>query len=169
MKRIYATVLLAFAFASPVFAADTPFYGGLSFGPSSIASSSSTAIGVFAGYKLNNVNIAGIGTLALEGQYTSLASNLYGDNFSSVGVDAVALFPIKTAQNLSVFGKLGLNSISGNFSCGNLCSYTSSSGLVFDLGFGGQYKLSPEFSIRAGYQHYDNNLSAIYAAGIYNF
>ncbi|MGB8409154.1 MAG: outer membrane beta-barrel protein [Gallionella sp.] len=169
MKRIYATVLLAFAFASPVFAADTPFYGGLSIGPSSIASSSSTAIGIFAGYRLNNVKMGGMGTLALEAQYTSLGSDLYGDNFASVGVDAVAFFPIKTAQNLSIFGTLGLNSISGNFSCGNLCSYTSSSGLVLDAGFGGQYRLSSEFSVRAGYEYYDNNFSALYAAGIYNF
>jgi len=108
-------------------------------------------------------------TLALEGQYTSLGSDGYGDNFSSIGVDAVALFPIKSVQNLSVFGKLGINSISGNFSCGRFCSYTSSSSLVFDLGFGAQYKLSREFSVRAGYQYYDSNFDAVYVAGVYNF
>lgn len=169
MRNIYLSIALALAVASPALAADSPVYGGVLIGPSSIASFSTTAVGVFAGYKLNNVKIPGMESLALEGQYTSLGSDGYGDNFSSVGVDAVALFPIRPVQNLSVFGKVGLNSISGNFSCGRFCSYTSSSGLVFDLGFGAQYRLPHEFSVRAGYQYYDNNFDAFYVAGIYNF
>jgi opacity protein-like surface antigen len=169
MKKIFVAIFLTFVVVEPVFSDQTPFYAGVSIGPSSIASSSSTAVGIFAGYKLENVKMGGSGTLAIEGQYTSLGSDAYSDSFSSIGVDAVALFPIRTVRNLSVFGKLGLNSISGNFLCGNFCSYTSSSGLVFDIGFGAQYKLSPEFSVRAGYHYYDTNFDSFYAAGIYNF
>lgn len=169
MKAVYVAVLLIFTSVAPALAATGPVYGGVSVGPSSIASSSSTAVGIFAGYKFENVRMSSLGTLAMEGQYTSLGSDAYGDNFSSIGVDAVAFFPIRTVENLSLFGKLGLNSISGSFSCGSLCSYSSSSGLVVDIGFGGQYKLSPEFGIRAGYQYYDTNFDAFYVAGTYNF
>jgi opacity protein-like surface antigen len=169
MRKLLLAVLLTLGTAAPALAGESPVYAGLLIGPSSIASSSSDAIGIFAGYKLENVRMGQGGTLAVEAQVTSLGSDAWGDNFSSIGADAVALFPIQTAPNLSIFGKLGLNSISGSFSCGNRCSYSSSSGLVFDAGLGIQYKLTHEFSIRAGYQYYDTNFDAVYAAAIYNF
>jgi opacity protein-like surface antigen len=168
MKRSLFTIFLLFVIAAPAFAGTGPVYGGLSLGPSSIASSSSTAIGLTLGYRLENVKLGRNGNLAVEGQYTSLGS-AYGGNFSSIGVDAVALFPIQGSKDISLFGKLGLNTIHGDFACGPLCSYSTSSGLVLDVGFGAQFKLRPKIDLRVGYQYYDTNFDAIYAAALFNF
>jgi hypothetical protein len=168
MKRILFTIFLIFDIAAPAFAGNSPVYGGLSLGPSSIASSSSTAIGLIIGYRLENVKLGGNVNLAAEGQFTSLGS-AYGGNFSSFGVDAVALFPIQGDKNISLFGKLGLNTINGDFACGTLCSYSSSSGLVLDAGFGAEFRFRPDINLRLGYQYYDTNFDSIYAAALFNF
>jgi hypothetical protein len=155
--------------AAPAFAAESPFYAGISLGSSDIESSSSTAVGAFLGYKLQGITLGNSGSLAIEGQYTSLGSVAYSDHFSSLGVDAVAMLPISSVPNLSAFGKVGVNDISGDFHCGAVCSYSKHSGLQLDLGFGAQYKFTPEFGVRIGYQYYDSNVDAVYAAAVFHF
>jgi hypothetical protein len=169
MKKILAALLLACTFCASAFAEGSPLYGGVMLGSSSIGSYSSTAIGGFLGYKLQDIRLGSTGTLAVEGQYTSLGSIPYSNNFSSFGVDAVAMIPLQGVPNLSVFGKLGLNNITGNFHCNGLCSYSDSSGLVVDAGIGAQYKFTRDVSGRVGYQYYDSNFSALYVAAVFNF
>ncbi|MGZ3241793.1 MAG: outer membrane beta-barrel protein [Burkholderiaceae bacterium] len=169
MKKLLAAISLMLSMAAPAFADESPFYAGVSLGPSDIGSSSSTAVGAFVGYKLQNVKLGSTGSLAIEGQYTSLGSFTYSDHFSSLGVDGVALFPIDPVPKLSAFGKLGLNTIIGDYHCGTFCSYSKRSGPQLDFGFGAQYKFTPEFSLRAGYQYYDSNIDTIYAAAIFHF
>jgi hypothetical protein len=169
MKKLFAAVLLAFSFAVSVSAQESPFYAGVSLGSSDIGSSTSTAVGAFVGYKLQDAKLAGTGSLAIEAQYTSLGSFTYSDHFSSFGVDGVALFPIGSVPNLSAFGKVGVNDITGDFRCGTFCSYSKSSGLQLDFGFGAQYKFTRDFGLRVGYQYYDSNISTIYAAAVFHF
>jgi hypothetical protein len=169
MKKVLATLLLAISVATPVFAAESPFYAGVSLGPSDLGSSSSTAVGAFVGYTLQGIKLANTGSLAIEGQYTSLGSFTYSDHFSSFGVDAVAMFPISPVPNLSAFGKLGVNAITGDYHCGTFCSYSKRSGPQLDFGFGAQYKFTPEFGVRLGYQYYASNISTIYAAAVFHF
>jgi len=168
MKKIVAAMLLALSVAGPA-VAESPFYAGAMLGPSSIGSSSSTAIGVFGGYKIPDIKLGGTGSLGIEAQFTSLGSMDYSDDFTTFGLDAIALFPLSGAPNLSLFGKIGINNISGDFRCGPYCSYSSSSGLNLGLGFGGQYKFTREFSLRFGYQYYDTNFDALYAAAVFHF
>ncbi len=169
MKKILAAALLALTTATSAFAAESPFYAGVSLGPSDLGSSNSTAVGAFVGYTLQGIKLANTGSLAIEGQYTSLGSFTYSDHFSSFGVDAVALFPISSVPKLSVFGKLGVNAITGDYHCGTFCSYSKRSGPQLDFGFGAQYKFTPEFGMRVGYQYYDSNISTIYAAAVFHF
>jgi hypothetical protein len=171
MKKILmlAAALLAFSMAASAFADESPFYAGVSLGSSSIESSSSTAVGALVGYKLQGVKLGGTGSLAIEAQYTSLGSITHSDHFSSFGLDAVGLFPISSAPNLSVFGKLGVNDIAGDFHCDATCSYSKNSGLQLDFGFGAQYKFTRDFGVRVGYQYYDSNFDAVYAAAVFNF
>lgn len=169
MKKILVAVLLAFSIAAPAFAQESPFYAGISLGSSEVGSSSSTAVGAFLGYKLQGVKLGNTGSLAIEGQYTSLGSMTYSDHFSSLGVDGVAMLPINSVPNLSVFGKLGVNDIAGDFHCNAFCSYSKSSGLQLDAGFGAQYMFTREIGMRVGYQYYDSNVDAIYAAAVFHF
>jgi len=169
MKLLFAATLLTLSITAPAFAEESPFYAGALLGPSDIESSSSTAVGAFVGYKLQNVKLGNTGSLAIEGQYTSLGSITYSDHFSSFGVDAVAMFPIDTIPKLSAFGKLGVNDITGDFHCGTFCSYSRNTGLNLDFGFGAEYRFAPEFGLRAGYQYYDSNFDTIYAAAVFHF
>jgi opacity protein-like surface antigen len=169
MKKLLAATLLASTLAAPAFADESPWYLGGSIGSSDIGSSSSTAVGVLLGYKLQGVNLGGTGSLAIEGQLTGLGSTSYSDRFTSLGVDAVASFPIRPVPNLSLYGKAGLNNISGDFHCGTFCSYSKSSGLQFDYGLGGEYRFTREFGLRVGYQSYDSDIDSVYATAVFHF
>lgn len=190
MKRVIVAVLLSSMVVAPAFADNSPYYAGVSLGSSSLPASSTSAFGIFAGYKLDKSMtpfMNNVGTLAIEGQYTSLGSDTASTSFagntltataqySTIGVDAVAMIPIKSVNNLSAFGKLGFNDVSASTSCsgtgiyaGTACSYSASSGINLGYGLGVQYNVNREFDVRAGYQSYASSVSTIYAAGIYNF
>lgn len=192
MKKILAVTLLSLAAAAPAFAGDSPVYAGVSFGSSTLPSSgSATSLGFLGGYKLDKsmtpafMNNVG-GTLAIEGQYTMLGEektsfSTFGGTFtttakySSIGADVVALFPIKSVEHLSAFGKLGFASTSSSATCSGTgayaayaCSATANaSGLVW--GAGAQYDVDRSVSVRAGYQTYASNVTTLYAAALYNF
>ena len=192
MKKVLAAVLLSAAVTTPALAGDLPVYGGVSLGSSSLGNSSSgTAVGFFAGYKLNKSQtpfMGDKGSLAIEGHYTTLGSDTYSSGFggstfsvtakySSIGVDAVALFPIASVQHLSAFGKLGFASTSASISCSGTGAFAgvgcagvadpSTTGLVYGLGV--QYDVDSKIGVRAGYQSYASDASTIYAAALYNF
>jgi hypothetical protein len=169
MKKVLLAALLALSVAAPAFADESPFYAGVSLGSSSIGSSDSTAVGALVGYTLQGIKLGGTGSLAVEAQYTSLGSMTYSDHFSSFGVDAVAMLPISPVPHLSAFGKLGVNDIRGDFHCGTFCSYSKNTGLNLDFGFGAEYKFTREFGLRVGYQYYDSNVDAVYAAAVFHF
>lgn len=198
MKKLVAVALLSLAVATPAFAADTPFYGGISLGSTNLPSTSTTSFGFFGGYKLNQAQtpfMKNVGTLAIEAHYTTLGEDKFGftnpgfpgfpgtagswnvtAKYSSLGADVVALFPIKSVQRLSAFGKLGFASTSVSVTCtgsgvyagGGACvSPSSSSGLVW--GAGAQYDVDQKISVRGGYQTYASDVSTLYVAALYNF
>ncbi len=177
MKQLVLASLLSALFIAPVYAAESPLYVGLLVGPSSVGNSSALAIGGLVGYKL--APFMNTGTISVEGQITSLGSDKYislgrtiDAQYTSIGVDAVAMFPLPNVKNVSVFGKLGIASTSSSVNCNgctgaNIIGNTSVSNLVF--GFGGQFAVDKHIAIRGGYQTYASNASNIYVAGIYNF
>lgn len=191
MKKIVSVfALFASMIASASVQAAGPVYGGVSFGSTSLPSSSTTAIGFFGGYKLDKSQtpfMRDLGTMSIEGHYTMLGEDSYSTGFAgigtmsykvkyaSIGADAVALFPIKSMQNVSAFAKLGFASTSASASCsgtgvyaGAACTGVSSaSGLVW--GVGAQYDVDRQISVRAGYQTYASNVTTMYVAALYNF
>ncbi len=200
MKKIASALLVSAAMSTAAFAADTPFYGGVSLGSTSLPSTSTTSFGIFGGYKLNRnqtpafMNNLG-GTLAIEAQYTSLGEDSFGFTnpgfpafgipasswnakvkYSSIGANVVALVPIKSVQHLSGFAKLGFASTSASLTCSGTGVYAggagcpavgSTSGLVW--GVGAQYDVDSNIGVRAGYQTYASDVSALYVAALYNF
>lgn len=190
MKKIVSVfALFASMIASASVQAADPIYGGVSLGSSTLPSSSASAIGFFGGYKLDRSQTSfmrDLGTMSIEGHYTMLGEDKQTIGFagntltatskiSSIGIDAVALFPIKSVQNVSAFAKLGFASTSASVSCsgtglyaGATCSGAgSASGLVW--GFGAQYDVDRQISVRAGYQTYASNVTTLYVAALYNF
>ena len=180
MKKILAAALLATAVTTPAIAGDMPLYVGVTLGPSSVGNSSSFAIGGLVGYKLDKSQapFMGTGYLSIEGQYTMLGTDKYTffggsieAKYASMGVDAVAVFPIPSVKNLSGYGKLGFNSISASITCtGGLfgCSGAAGSTSGLDYGVGVQYDMDKKLAVRAGYQGYASNASAFIASVLYS-
>lgn len=147
-------------------------------------------MGALVGYKLDKslTRFMGNGSLAVEahydmlGSYTTSFTTLSGFNFttfqpiyttvssttkiSSMGADAVAMFPIPSVAKLSAFAKLGFASTSATTS-GAVSGTSSVSGMVY--GAGAQYDVTSKIAVRAGYQTYASDVSTIYAAAVYSF
>lgn len=156
MKKIIAAVLLlSAAVAAPAFAANTPFYAGVSVGD---------GLTLMGGYQIDK-------TISAELEYTSYNSRSgYTCGFancgnyasaSSLGGFGVATFPLnlKGAAGLSVFGRIGL--VRTQVSASGPGWYYSDS--RFDVAFGGgaQYDFNQSVSGRLGIDFnnaYSNNL-----------
>lgn len=163
MKKIVLASLLL-CIAAPAVAED--LYAGVKVGSSSYGLASTTAIGGFVGYHLNALDKR----LSVEAEYMSLGSTTYfngtNQSINSFGVSGVYAYPID--QKLSVFGKAGLNLVSWKYSNpnGTPAWNGSFSSLGINLGAGVDYKITPKFAVRAGY---DTDTSLAYAAGLVNF
>jgi opacity protein-like surface antigen len=162
MKKI-AWVGLFMCVSAPAIAED--MYAGIKLGSSSYGLASTTAIGGFVGYHLNTIDKH----LSIEGEVMSLGSaNYFGTNQSidSFGVSGVYAYPID--QKLSVFGKAGLSSVSWTYANPNRnAAWNGSfSSVGINLGAGADYRITPQFSLRAGYDSYT---SLLYAAGMVSF
>ncbi len=181
-KIITAALLLSAVIATPAVAADLPIYVGGSMGTTTSSTQPMMTFGGLVGYKLDKsaTPFMASGSLAIEGHYTSLgsasvdlgANSSYYITFQSMGVDAVAMFPISAVKNLSAFGKLGFatTSITYTYSTNGIDSTpitSAASSLVY--GFGAQYDLDNKLAVRAGYQTYSALASNIYVSGIYSF
>ncbi len=181
-KIIASALLLSVVIANPAIANPaavkpavaaskaSPLYAGVNAGYTTLG----VAFGGLVGYKIDPslTPFMGKGGLAIEGNYTMLGSVAILTttlSFSSMGIDAVAMYPIEQVKNLSAFGKLGFARV--GFSCsGPFCSFmpnVSTMGLTY--GGGGEYALSNNIAVRAGYLGSVSGSGMPYVSGIYNF
>ncbi len=162
MKRFVSVGLLV-CVAAPVAAQD--MYAGLKLGSSTYGLASTTAIGGFFGYHLNAVDKH----LSVEAEVMSLGSTTYvgtNQSMSAFGVNGVYSYPID--PKFSVFGKAGLSWVQWSYSNPNRNAAWNGtySSLGLNLGAGAEYKITPQFAVRGGY---DSDTSLLYAAGMVNF
>jgi opacity protein-like surface antigen len=174
---------------------ESPFYVGAAIGTTMFTglssnswannnSVTSTSYSVILGYKLSNY-------LAIEGEYINLGnptivsysdsngSFTVGDQFSSYGIGAIAMYPI--ADPYSVFIKFGFVNTAVTPVCSGAGFYSGPifntvfgcNGIVGSIGMGYgagiQYNVNTSISIRAGYQTYGTGISNISLTGIFGF
>ena len=162
MKKIIAAVLLfSAAFAAPAFAADTPFYAGISAGD---------GLTVMGGYQIDKMFAAQLDYTSYNSRsgYTGCGIANCGNYASanSLGMFGVAVLPLnlKGASGLSVFGRAGLVHTTVN-----VWGYTFTDNSVV-VGGGAQYDFNQKFSARLGLDlngyYYSNSL---YIGGLMRF
>lgn len=144
-------------------------YAGISVGNASPDSNGvDSAIGwkIFGGYALNEI-------LAVEGGYTSFGE-MDGSAASSAeptGFEVAAVGNYPFNSQFSIFGKVGLlawdlekNNIDG--------SSDNSTGTDIFIGVGGQYEISGNLAIRAGWERYtveDGDIDFLSASAVFGF
>lgn len=148
MKKIAIAALLSAVVAAPAVAAD--MYAGVNVGQTKYdfqagaAKDTSTAFGILGGYTFNE-------NLAAEAAYTSLGSVDVGPGTtvkgSAISLSGVGSYPF--SKEFSIFGKLGFARTTAD-ATGQASE--NKSAVVF--GLGGQYNVSPEIGIRAGFDRY---------------
>ena len=148
-------------------------YGGATLGNATPDSSGfDSAIGwrIFGGYKLNEV-------LAVEGGYTSFGEmdgpDVLGFSTSieptGFEVAAVGSFPINS--QLSLFGRVGLLAWDFQVNVSGLGSDSTTGTDVF-FGLGGQYEISGNLAVRAGWDRYtieDGDIDFLSASAVFGF
>ena len=168
MKKLMA-IALAAAWAAPAFAGD--FYAGADIGRDKIDGFSQSVNGtlitmqdwkaatyaLFGGYTINE-------NLALEVGYRSLgkgSATVLGKTAemksSALQLSLVASVPV--AQDISLYGRLGVNRIKVTAEyAGNSSSASESKALV---GFGAAYALSKQASVRVEFQKLASDVSSL--------
>lgn len=180
--RKFATTILLFMFtATPAVAAG--FYAGVNLGIvnynyTNITNNGQAGFGVLGGYTVNRhfaveVEYDNLGGFDYSSGGTQIDSTVKG---RSLGFSGVGFLPID--YQLSLFGKLGMASTTMKDSPlpgagGGVYTYNST-GLT--VGFGGQLSISPEASIRLGYDNYPitdsvstSSVGILYVGGIFKF
>ncbi len=153
MKKLMALAMAA-AFAAPAFAGD--YYAGGDIGRNKFsdngASVTKTGFAVFGGYKLND-------TVSLEAGYRSLLNETVKEDGVTGKVDLYALqfsgvFSAPVTNELSLYGRLGLNSLRGEISFSDGQSSGSGSGNKTKAlwGIGASYAFSKDVSLRVEFQ-----------------
>lgn len=160
-KNILAlTVLSTLSFFA--YADESHLYAGASLGS---ASGATTAIGSkvaggmsYSGFVGNKISP----NVSAEGGYTALLNSAQDsssqDKYSISGIEFSGLYSIPVQDSVSIFGRVGYAWMTVKIdsalvsSFGNLSTAQSATGTIY--GFGGQYKLNEETSIRAEYTAY---------------
>lgn len=171
MKKIITAALLVSAiFSASSFAADTPFYAGLRLGHTNAGDN--TGYGFMGGYQIDKM-------FSVEASYTSLGGHSrVGTNYdySTIGLAAVAMFPIKSKIPFDVFGKVGMDMTTYHYDVSG-CTNCNINETKFgpSIGAGAQYEFDKAtigfpLSVRVGMDIYSNySINMIYANAIYKF
>jgi OOP family OmpA-OmpF porin len=148
---IFSAAAMAFSAGALAQAPATPFYIGADIGKTEIGSEDDTAFRILGGYQFNP-------NFAVEAAWTSLLDK-GGVEATALELVAVGMFPV--AQQLSVYGKLGIARVdveAGGFS-------DDRTELTYGLGL--QYALSPKIGLRAQWQRYDTDDEAdVFSIGV---
>jgi OmpA-OmpF porin, OOP family len=147
MKKIASALLLSAAISAPAFAADQGAYLGAKLGPTTygytnVANNGQLGLGIFGGFQFNK-------NFAVELEYASLGgfdANARTYKGTSFGASAVGTLPLD--EKFALVGKAGLAST--NIGVG--ASSYAATGIT--LGVAGQYSVSSEFDLRAGFDMY---------------
>lgn len=153
MKKLMALAMAA-AFAAPAFAGD--FYAGADIGRNKFSDSgvsvTKTGLAAFGGYKLNE-------NVSFEAGYRSLLSESASNGSESVSVDLYALqfsgvFSTPVTNELSLYGRLGLNSLRGDVTYKQGSTTISEGGneTKFLWGIGASYAISKDVALRVEVQ-----------------
>lgn len=156
MKKIVLAILMSVFVAAPAVAADTGFYVGIKAGTAkkkvTTVSESSSAWGLFGGYKINQ-------NFAVEAGYTDLGDVSGLLEFTALDVSAVGIFPI--SEPFSLYGKLGMASTKEELSLLSL----SETRTALTFGVGGQFDLNPNIGIRLGFDRHKFGDGTVFAEG----
>jgi OOP family OmpA-OmpF porin len=157
MKKIVIAALLSAVIATPALADNTgKYYVAGDFGTASYSNmpgwSNPTVIRIAGGYHFSPVLAVEVG-YSMFGDSNTITS-LYGPattSASSFQISAVGSVPLN--KQFDLIGKLGLASNSEDYAdaSGNSLSWTQSDLLI---GFGAQFHVNPQVSVRALYDHY---------------
>ena len=180
MNKFAVSILLTFLMAANAVAAGGvadpkgTIHVGVKAGPSDVTGSP-MGIGIYGGYTLFGPNTfkqnAFLSKLsfAVEGEYVNLGSTTtWGVTYraSTMGAVAAATYPIN--DKFSAIAKLGVASVLSEVSgCGNWCNVSSTS-IGVHAGAAGQFNLTPQIALRAGYDNYPNH-SMLSASGVFKF
>ncbi len=159
MKKYLLMVSLLAAFAAPASAGGLFLFGDV--GGSSRSKYGVTndydTYAVGGGFRLDN-------NIALEFAYRDLGSLVEGDRYAHYQEDVSALqvsaiFSLPLSQEFSLFGRLGIAELSVDWEDSDFVypgyesGYESQNKMVY--GFGANFDLSRDFSLRAEYNEYD--------------
>nr|WP_316644084.1 outer membrane beta-barrel protein [uncultured Roseateles sp.] len=166
MKKIIVLALAA-ACAAPVLAAD--FYVGADVGRNRFDDEglklNKTGASVFGGYVVND-------NIAIEAGYRRLVNGTATFGATKVDIDAHALqlsgvFSTPVATNLSLFGRLGINSLKVKASSNIGGGSDSQTKALF--GVGARYAVSPQVGLRVEFQKPASDFSVISAGVDFRF
>jgi OOP family OmpA-OmpF porin len=176
LKQIIAAALLTSAFAAPVFAEGTGFYGALDLNTWSMSNTPSGASDPSTGYRIAGGYHFTPNWGAELGYAASGNGTVGGQNFKgeSTQIAVTGTYPINA--QFDVFGKLGyaMNKLTGDATAG--CNQCSKNDYMY--GIGAQYNFNKQVGIRLQYEDLgkftdsgSNDIKAInYSLGaVYNF
>lgn len=153
MKKIAIGLLLSTAISAPAFAADAgTAYISADYGSWSMANAGSfsnpNAITLSGGYHFTpNIGIEA-GYAAVGDSTVNYIGGSMTYSQSALKVAAVGTYPI-TSQ-FDIFGKVGVDSISGKLDAFPSSQSTSTTNLMY--GIGGQYNINRQFGVRLQYE-----------------
>ena len=148
MKKIVIAAAIVFATGSVIAQKKSDFYISANLGSTSTDSASFGSWGVALGYEVNK-------NLAVEAGYKSLESRSYScstgtcdTTVSSYQFSAKGIYPVN--DEISVFGRLGMNMLSQTFENGYGYSYSvGESETAVLYGFGASYEINDQMSVNA--------------------
>ena len=182
MKKIAFVVLLSAFVAAPAFAENNGVgYAGVKLGTSDVGGAA-FGFGVYGGYIIDPGVTSSITSkseftkklsFAGEAEYTSLGSNTVGSvtyKASAIGVVLAATYPI--TPQFSAIAKAGLARTAHEVTCAGCGAFwpninTATFGVR--IGAAGQYNLTQQIGLRAGYDSYPDGFSQLTAGGVFKF
>lgn len=180
MNKIAVSILLSFFVAANAVAAGGvadkkgTIHIGLKVGPSDVTGSP-TGFGIYGGYTLFGPNTFKQNdflsklSFAVEGEYVNLGSaSTLGLTYSAttMGAAAAATYPLN--EQFSVIAKAGVSSVTSEVTgCGVFCNVSTTS-IGLHTGAAGQYNLTPQIALRAGYDSYPKH-SMMSFSGVFKF
>lgn len=180
MNKIVVSILLSLFVAANALAAGGvadkkgTIHIGAKVGPSDVTGSP-VGVGIYGGYTLFGPNTFNQNeflsklSFAVEGEYVNLGSASSGGlTYSAYTMGAVAAATYPLNEQFSVIVKAGVATVTSEITgCGWFCDVSSTS-IGAHAGAAGQFNLTPQIALRAGYDNYPKH-SMMSFSGVYKF
>ena len=129
--------------------AQTGWYAGGSLGQSDLGPDEDTAIKIFGGYQINR-------NFAVEFGYTDLGDvSSGGVTVEANALELVGVGKLPLDNKFSLYGLIGLAKVEAEATVFGIRVSDDTTELTF--GFGAQYDITPQFSVRGQWQRYDTD------------